>query len=170
MIEPNREQNNQLRGVASDINATLHCDLLGAVDGKEVQFHVMASGSSIMSERSDVPRTTETRQLTTLNSLLAGGPNIDFLKIDAQGYELSILDGADHILSGVQAVLLETALIEVNEGSPILHDVLTYMHERGFVAFDIIEMHRRPLDRALCQIDVLFCRQDAQIRADKRFR
>src|ERR1035437_10948710 len=32
MIEPNREQNNQLRGVASDINATLHCELLGAVD------------------------------------------------------------------------------------------------------------------------------------------
>jgi FkbM family methyltransferase len=170
MVEPNREHHDHLREVASNLDATLHGELLGAVDGTEVHFHVMASGSSILSERSDVPRQTETRRLTTLDSLLAGGPNLDFLKIDAQGYELSILNGADHVLSGVQAILLEVALIEVNEGSPILHEVLSYMNDRGFVAFDILEMHRRPLDRALCQIDVLFCRHDAKLRADKRFR
>jgi FkbM family methyltransferase len=169
MIEPNREQNLQLRAVASDLHATLHCELLGAIDGEEVQFHVMATGSSVLSERSDVPRKTEIRRLATLNSLLADGPPVDFLKLDAQGYELSILDGANRVLENVHAVLLEVALIDVNEGSPILHDVLAYMHDRGFVAFDILEMHRRPLDRALCQIDVLFCREDAKFRSDKRF-
>ena len=64
---------------------------------------------------------------------------------------------------------METALIEVNEGSPILHEVVRYMHDKGFVAFDVLEMHRRPLDRALCQIDILFCRENAAIRANKRF-
>lgn len=169
MIEPNREQTAPLQAVAADLNATLYSELLGAVDGEEVQFHVMASGSSILAERSDAPRTSEPRRLVTLNSLLADQPIADLLKIDAQGYELSILDGADRILPRVQTVLLEIALIEVNEGSPILHDVLSYMHDRGFVAFDILEMHRRPLDRTLCQIDVFFCRQDAILRADKRF-
>src|SRR4029077_16524171 len=98
--------------------------------------------------------------------LLSDHPTIDLLKIDAQGYELSILDGADRILPRVQFVLLEIALIEVNEGCPILHEVLSYMQDRGFVAFDILELHRRPLDRALCQVDIFFCRWDAKLRAN----
>jgi hypothetical protein len=69
---------------------------------------------------------------------------------------MSIFDGATNILRSVQAVLLETSLNYVNEGSPILHEVLSYMHDRYFVTFDIQEMHRMPFDRALCQIDVLF--------------
>jgi hypothetical protein len=47
-------------------------------------------------------------------------------------------------------------LIEVNEGSPILHEVLAYMHERDFVALDLLELHRCPVDRALLQVDILF--------------
>jgi len=169
MIEPNWEQSHQLAACTSELGATLHQELLGAEDGKEVQFHVMATGSSVLAERSDVSRKTELRRLITLNSLLASGPPIDFMKIDAQGYELSILDGADRILPNVRMVLLETALIEVNEGGPILHEVLSSMNTRGFAAFDLLEMHRRPLDQALCQVDILFCRQDDPLRADKRF-
>ena len=169
MIEPNREQSGCLNALAAELHGTLHCELLGPVDGQEVTFHVMATGSSVLPERSDVPRRTETRKLATLDTLLADKPDVDLLKIDAQGYELSILDGAAKILPTVQAVLIETALIDVNEGSPILHEVVRYMHDRGFVAFDILEMHRRPLDHALCQIDILFCREDAAIRANKRF-
>jgi FkbM family methyltransferase len=169
MIEPNREQKDRLLAMAADLNARLYTELLGAVDGEEVQFHVMASGSSVLAEHSDVPRTTERRRLVTLNSLLANHQAIDLLKIDAQGYELNILSGADKILPRVQAVLLEIALIEVNEGSPILHEVMSYMHDRNFVAFDILELHRRPLDRALSQVDVFFCRKDSELRADKRF-
>jgi FkbM family methyltransferase len=169
MVEPNKELMDHLKVIASKLKAALHCELLGESDGKEVPFHVMGSGSSVMSERSDFPRTTEVRALITLDSLLAGGLAVDFLKIDAQGYELAIINGAENVLKNVQAVLLEIALIEVNEGCPILHEVLSHMFDRGFVTYDILEMHRRPIDQALCQIDVLFCRPDATIRANKRF-
>jgi len=38
----------------------------------------------------------------------------------------------------------------------------------GFVAYDILEVHRRPLDRALNQIDIVFVRNDSPLIADKR--
>jgi FkbM family methyltransferase len=169
MIEPNREQTRRLNALAAELHGTLYCELLGPVDGQEVAFHVMATGSSVLPERSDVPRRMEIRNLATLDTLLADYLRVDLLKIDAQGYELSILDGAAKVLPKVQVVLLEAALLEVNEGSPLLHDVIQYMNNRGFVAYDVLEMHRRPLDRALCQIDIIFCRHDAAIRANKRF-
>jgi FkbM family methyltransferase len=169
MIEPNLEQRESLQSIAAHLSATLYTNLLGAEDGQEVKFHIMGSGSSVFPERSDVPRTTETRQLRTLNSILGAHEPADLLKIDAQGYELQILAGADKILLNVQAVILEVSLIEVNQSCPLLHEVISYMYERGFVAYDILELHRRPLDGALFQVDIFFSRQDSKLRQDKRF-
>jgi FkbM family methyltransferase len=168
MVEPNVELRNHLNSVSADLGATLYTDLLGPEDGREVEFHVMESGSSVLPEHSGVSRKTEIRRLSTLNSILSNHDAIDLLKIDAQGYELAILSGADKVLPRVHAALLEIALIEVNEGCPILHEVLSYMRDRDFVAYDILELHRRPLDRALFQVDVFFCRKDSALRADKR--
>ena len=169
MVEPNLEQEDHLRTVAAQLNATLYTDLLGPEDGRPVKFHIMASGSSVYPERSDVPRRTETRHLVTLNSILQEDGEIDLLKIDAQGYEMAILSGGDRVLPRVHAVLLEIALIQVNEGCPVLHEVLSFMHERDFVAYEILELHRRPLDRALLQVDVFFCREGSKLRVDRRF-
>ena len=71
MIEPNPEQTTSLQSVAAHLGATLYTHLMGAIDGEEVEFQIMASGSSIFPERSDVPRKTETRQLRTLRFNLA---------------------------------------------------------------------------------------------------
>jgi FkbM family methyltransferase len=169
MIEPNPEQTTSLKSVAAQLGATLYTHLMGAIDGEEVEFQIMASGSSIFPERSDVPRKTVTRQLRTLDSILRSHKPVDLLKIDAQGYELQILAGADHILPNVEAVILEVSLIEVNQGCPLFHEVISYMYERGFVAYDILELHRRPLDGALFQADIFFSRPESALRRDKRF-
>jgi FkbM family methyltransferase len=169
MIEPNIEQRERLQSIAAQLNATLHTELLGAENGQEVKFHLMGSGSSVFPERSDVPRKSEIRRLRTLNSILGGDARIDLLKIDAQGYELQILAGGDAILPKVQAVILEVSLIEVNERCPMLHEVISYMYDRGFVAYEVLELHRRPLDGALFQMDIFFCRELSTLREDKRF-
>lgn len=52
MIEPNAQKKPLLVGVAKELDARLLCDLLGAEVDQEVQFNLMGSGSSIMSERS----------------------------------------------------------------------------------------------------------------------
>lgn len=169
MVEPNSEHTEILQSVSKKINATLHTELLGAKDGEEVTFYVMGTGSSVLSETSSVPRQAQTRRLRTLNAIFGDGRQVDLLKIDAQGYELQILAGADKILPNVQAVILEISLLEINKGAPILHEVMSYMRERGFVSYDVLEMHRRPLDGALFQLDMFFCRENSALRTDKRF-
>jgi FkbM family methyltransferase len=170
MIEPNLANHAQLVAVAKNLDASLFCDLLGAENDRPVQFNVMGSGSSIMSERSLVGRTIETRRLRTLDSLLSGielePPGL--LKIDAQGYELQILKGASQVLSAFDAVLLEIATIEINEGAPLLHEAVVFMKMLGFVAYEILEIHRRPLDQALNQVDIVFVREQSRLIEDRR--
>ena len=143
-------------------------ELLGSSDGEEVTFVVMESGSSVFEERSAVPRERETRQLRTLDSVLGAHSGIDLLKIDAQGYELEILGGAVRLLPSIQAIILEVSLIEINRGAPLANDVFAFMKRHGFVAYDVVEIHRRPLDGAMNQIDVMFVREDHALRADMR--
>ena len=168
MIEPNLEKKDLLLKIAKDLNATFFCELLGAENGQEVLFHIMESGSSIMEERSVVPRTVEARHLRRLDSMLEKVDQPALLKIDAQGYELQILKGASMILPAFEAVLLEVAVIEVNKGAPLLHDVVAFMRAHGFVSYDILEIHRRPLDQALNQVDLVFVHEQSRLIADKR--
>jgi FkbM family methyltransferase len=170
MIEPNAQNNDALYQTMVETGAALVSCLLGAETGKEVEFHVMASGSSIFEEHSPVARSSETRTLTTLDAALVDievtGPAL--LKIDAQGYELEILKGAISTIEKCAAILLEVAIIEVNKGAPLLHEVLPFMRGLGFVTFDILEIHRRPLNLDLNQIDLLFVRADSPLVQDKR--
>jgi FkbM family methyltransferase len=170
MIEPNYSKQLQLAKLAKTIGATLCVDLLGANCEHVVAFNLMETGSSIMNENSTAERTVEVRNLRTLDSLalhIDGTSNL--LKIDAQGYELEILKGAAECLKVFEAVLLEVALIEINEGAPLLHDVLIFMDKLGFVAGEILEVHRRPLDNAMSQIDIIFIQKGSVLLADRRF-
>lgn len=168
LVEPNADAQPGLLDFAASAGAVLHRDLLGADDDREVFFNVMASGSSVLAERSAVPRITQTRRLRRLDSVLTDVAGPALLKIDAQGYELEILRGAERVLPAVEAVLLEIAVIEINEGAPLLHEVLVFMKRLGFVTYDLLELHRRPLDRALNQVDIVFVRETSPLIADKR--
>lgn len=168
MVEPNVTGQPELVGIAKELDAELIGELLGAENDLTVPFNVMGSGSSIMPERSGVPRTTEQRRLRTLDSLLRNVRGPGLLKIDAQGYELQILKGAAQVLPSFELVLLEIAVIEVNEGAPLLDEVVRFMKERGFVTYDIWQIHRRPLDGALNQVDLAFVRETSGLIADKR--
>lgn len=168
MIEPNLTTLAEVDNAARDLDASLFGELLGANDGKAVQFNVMGAGSTIFPECSAVPRRTEMRQLRRLDSVLKDVQAPAFLKIDAQGYELEILEGAEGLLPAVDAILLEISIIEINRGAPLLHDVVSVMKRLGFVTYDILEIHRRPLDCALNQIDLTFVREQSPLLADKR--
>jgi hypothetical protein len=51
-----------------------------------------------------------------------------------------------------------------------LHETLVgWLGERGFVAYDICGMTRRPLDNALWQADMIFVRKDDPLRRDKGY-
>lgn len=167
IFEANSLKEERLRTLASEIGATFHLVLMGPEDGKEVSFFVMESGSSVLEENSQLQRKEETRQTARLDTLLAG-QSIDFLKLDVQGFELEVLAGAPETLKTAQAVLLEVSLIAINDGAPIMSEVVAFMKQHGFEVLDILEIHHRPLDKATNQVDLLFVPATSPLLADKR--
>jgi FkbM family methyltransferase len=103
----------------------------------------------------------------TLDGLAAdfglAGPFL--LKLDVQGAELDVLEGAATVLPAAEYVLLEVSLFEFFENGPVLADVVGFMQAHGFVAYDVMGPQYRPLDRALSQLDIAFARQRGSLRA-----
>jgi FkbM family methyltransferase len=95
------------------------------------------------------------------------GPYV--LKIDVQGAELRVLDGAKRTLPQCEVVILEVTLFGTMIGGPQFADVVQYMQERGFVVYDMWGMLYRPLDGALAQADIAFMRADSALRENQAF-
>ena len=91
------------------------------------------------------------------------------LKADVEGGELRVLDGARAVLRRTELVLLEVNLFPFLEGQPQLHDVVAYMKEGGFVAYDFYAGHLRLLDGALAMVNMAFVREDGMFRRSHDF-
>jgi FkbM family methyltransferase len=164
LVEANPAKASLLRRKSELANVKVIEGLLGP-DEKTVSFHLMESGSSVFQENSPLERQSIHVQQKTLDSLEL---DADFIKIDVQGYELEVLRGGMKSLAKAEAVLIELSLIEINSGCPLLHEALAFMKGTGFVTNDVLEVHRRPLDGAMNQLDILFLREGSPLRADRR--
>jgi len=103
----------------------------------------------------------------TLEEKRLGGPYL--IKVDVQGAELEVLEGAQKILPEAEVVVLEVSMFEFMVGAPQFYEVVLYMKQHGFVAYDIIPGWNRPSDKALGQVDILFVKEDGQFRQDHSF-
>lgn len=134
--------------------------------GESVTFYEMETGSSLLPERSNAARRSDTLVSDTLDNVATdmGGPL--FLKIDVQGAELQILAGGEETLRRADLVQLEVAVLPYNEGAPTMLEVLSFMNERGFHPYDISGL-TRPTGDDLAQIDMLFTRMESPLRPSK---
>jgi FkbM family methyltransferase len=149
----------------------LHRCLLGARASDAVTFNLYETGSSVLDEWHTTHEQRSYPQLT-IDGIVDGVYNRrapDLLKLDVQGYELEVLKGAVGSLPGIQAILAEINLIDIHRGAPLLHEMVGWLAENGFVAYEICGLTRRPLDGALWQIDAVFVRANGPLRQDKRW-
>ena len=79
------------------------------------------------------------------------------LKIDTQGYERPVLEGAKETLKRVGGVLLELPIINIYKNNWMFHEAVAYMHESGFVLAQVhpVNIHNRARDSAT-EFDCLF--------------
>lgn len=70
--------------------------------------------------------------VVTLDQELASLERIGILKIDVEGSELSVLDGARETLRRTDAVLIETRYVEHHLGGAMFDDVYQHLHHAGF--------------------------------------
>jgi len=85
----------------------------------------------------------QTRRLDDLLQELGG--RVDFLKLDVQGYELAVLQGAERILRDVLVVHTEVEFVEMYEKQPLFAEVDQFLRRNGFVFHRFASIHGRPL-------------------------
>jgi FkbM family methyltransferase len=147
--------------------------LLGAESGKPITFYeydpVAGTGSSVFADNSSIARTPITCTMETLDHIVQDQINakVDFLKLDVQGYELEILKGSTHLLQNVEVVLMEVSFLPLIEQAPLMHEVVHYMKQQGFITYDICSFIRRPLDQALWQSDFLFVKETSSLLSNR---
>ncbi len=89
-------------------------------------------------------------------------PHPDFIKIDTQGSELDILNGALSFLSNTALIYIECPIINYNNGAPSIQDYLDFFKLNNFIPINIFEIHRS--EDTLLQIDILFMSKAAKFQ------
>lgn len=95
------------------------------------------------------------------------GPFI--LKIDVQGAEHLVLEGASETLKNTEVIALEVSFFKFMKGSPDFYEIIDLMKRNGFVVYDILKGFYRPLDNALGQVDMVFVKENGRFRRDHRY-
>ena len=153
-------------------NIDLHQTLVGECEKTSVELHVANASTSLLPDGENQKFPVERFPQTTIDVAvrsLYGGRAPEMLKLDVQGYELWVLKGAEESLPGIRVILAEVNLLDIHKGVPLLHEVTDWLFQRGYVAYDICGLTRRPLDDALWQADMIFIRRDDALRADKSY-
>jgi hypothetical protein len=146
---------------------TLHETALGDAAGSAV-IHVSRreDSSSLLpigeGQRTLFPGTeearTETIPLTTLDAVVAADDLAPpaLLKIDVQGFELSVLEGCVSLLDRFTWVYVEASFMPLYEGQALAHEVIAFLAARGLVLRGV---HNPTwVDGRCIQADLLFGR------------
>jgi FkbM family methyltransferase len=80
------------------------------------------------------------------------------LKIDTQGYEKSVLDGAPATLEQVRVVLLEMSLQPLYRDQSLWLELIEYMNTRGFKLWGLQPEFSDPQTGQTLQVNGIFCR------------
>jgi len=113
--------------------------------------------------------------VSTLDDIAAdpSGNLRTFLKVDTQGYELAVLDGAAALLGrSIMAVQLELSLVPLYDGAPLYDEMLSYMSGRGFRLCWLDPGFHDPTTYELLQFDACFVKNGmlGNIESDKEFK
>ncbi len=101
----------------------------------------------------------ETVSLTTLDLIAAnflGDAQAPFLKIDTQGYEWQVLDGAAQALSIARGVQIELSLIPLYEGQRLWLESIARLESLGFTLWALEPAFVDPSNGRTLQLDATF--------------
>lgn len=169
-VEPIEEFEPRLQALRARHPGRVTIAACGPHDGEVVlHAHADAYGSSVLHESDGlIADGTDRRVRMVRVDTLVRGTDLRgsaLLKVDVQGFELQVIDGALSTLPQCDVVILETSFFKFHEAAPEFAEVLARMKELGFVAYDIVDGHNRPLDNALAQRDVVFVKETGRFRA-----
>ena len=104
---------------------------------------------------------------TEVGRLGLSGPFL--IKLDTHGFEVPILEGASTTLVRTEALLIEAYNFPIHPDALMFADLCHWLGDRGFRPFDLVDVMRRPVDRALWQFDMVFLRAESPEFGSNRY-
>lgn len=122
----------------------------------------MTDAHSLAAPGSEYVRAEKVAVTTVADLLLAElvDPAKSLLKIDTQGYEGQVLDGAGDTLSSFAAVQLELSMVPLYDGQPMFDDLVARMQAAGFGIFALEGGFSDPRTGRMLQCDGFFVRDE----------
>lgn len=103
------------------------------------------------------------RRLDSIGKSYLNKDSILFIKIDTQGYEDRVLQGAPDLLERAVGLQLELSLIPLYEGQRLYKDIILQLESLGFELLGIATAFVDPISGRLLQVDATFFRKSSPI-------
>jgi FkbM family methyltransferase len=173
-FEPNAEVFAELSSVAArDGSWAVHPAAVGNRSGtvtfniaKDSQFssvHHRSEASAQFGDMMELVRVEEVPVWTlddfaARTALVTSGRHL-LLKVDTQGFDHAVFEGARHLLSLVDAVMFEVPLIAIYEGVPHYTETLRMLEQFGFGVYSICAIARESASGCIMEADVILRRR-----------
>jgi FkbM family methyltransferase len=171
--EPLTKAYSQLtRNSRDDLNWIVHSRV--AVGNQDGEIEINIAGNSVSSSvlpMLDAHSSADVRsayigservplvRLDTVAKQFLSANSRPFIKIDTQGFEWQVLDGASETLKRAQGVLLELSLVPLYDGQRLWFELIERMENEGFTLWAIQKGFIDPLTGRSLQVDVIFLKR-----------
>jgi len=133
------------RAFANNKNVNLHFKAVGS-ENKPVVFNIFEHGpsSSVLSStntgKEHHGKKYETKRKVEVDQVridcILPDIEIDFMKLDLQGYETEALKGCENILDKIKMITLEISFVSMYDGQALFGDIDVFLRERNFGLFN----------------------------------
>ena len=109
------------------------------------------------------PRQVDVRPLDMMIDERYRGPFL--IKIDTEGFEMQVLEGAVQTLTKAACLIIETSVARRHEGSYAFADLIAFLAANGFAFSDILDVQSFDGDGGISYMDIAFTRTEAVAHA-----
>jgi FkbM family methyltransferase len=105
----------------------------------------------------------------TLNDLvkeLGEKPYPDLVKIDAEGLDIDVLEGASDLIGKTEVFMVEVSVFNKSFDNTA-QKMINYMDEKGYVLFDITDLNRPFTPSVLWLMELVFVRKNGKLNGYK---
>jgi FkbM family methyltransferase len=100
----------------------------------------------------------EIQKIDTIFSDICEPSENIYMKLDTQGFEMRVLNGAKRSLSFIDTIQMEMSLVQLFEGEPLFNEMYAYMTSEGYSLVEIENGFADGRTGQLLQVDGIFHR------------
>jgi FkbM family methyltransferase len=98
----------------------------------------------------------EIKKLDSILNSFCNKEDCIMIKIDTQGYEKNIIDGAAESLNKIKIIQLEMSIVPLYENEILFDEMIKYLETKGFILFSLENGFSNPTTGQLLQVDGIF--------------